>query len=86
MKTVFILAATGTLLLSGIASAAELPSYELSGLPVTPHQISVLGLTANVEEAAPSASLVVAGMPASPAQMSILTPRARTTPTLAEAE
>ena len=35
----------GTLLLGGIASAAELPSYEVFGFPVTSHQISAIGST-----------------------------------------
>ena len=37
--------AIGTLVLGGIASAAELPSYEVFGFPVTSHQISVIGST-----------------------------------------
>jgi hypothetical protein len=75
MKTLFAIAATGTLLLSGIASAQEFPFYELSGFPISPHQISVMGATANLKEQPPSTSLRVGGMPASPLQIVVLTPR-----------
>jgi hypothetical protein len=51
-----------------------LPSYEVMGFPITPHQISVVG-SAHVEEQSPSPSLVMAGMPASPHQIAVLTPR-----------
>jgi hypothetical protein len=40
---VIAIATTGTLFLSRIASATELPSYEAMGFSITPHQISVLG-------------------------------------------
>ena len=82
MKTLFAIAATVTLLLSGIASAEELPSYELSGFPISPHQISVLGPTANLIEQSPSTALTMRGMPASPLQITVLTPR----PTIPEEE
>ncbi len=58
------------------ASAADLPSYEVMGLPITLHQISVVG-SANVKEQSPSPSLTMAGMPASPHQVAVLTPRPR---------
>ncbi len=85
MKTIFAITATGTLLLSGIALAAELPSYEASGFPITPHQMAVLGKTGSVKEQSPGSSLVVGGMPASPVQLSILAPRQSTAPKLATA-
>ena len=56
------------------AAAVELPSYEVMGFPITPHQISVVG-SAHVEEQSPSPSLTMAGMPASPHQVAVLTPR-----------
>ena len=56
------------------ATAPTLPSYEVKGIPITPHQFSVLG-SAHVEERSPSPSLVVAGMPASAHQIAVLTPR-----------
>ena len=58
------------------AAAAELPSYEVMGFPITPHQFSVVG-SANVEEQSPSPSLMMAGMPASPHQVAVLTQRPR---------
>jgi hypothetical protein len=56
------------------AAAAELPTYEVTGLPITPHQLAVLG-PAHAEQRAPAASLTMAGMPASPHQIAVLTPR-----------
>jgi hypothetical protein len=58
------------------ASAAALPSYEVMGFPITPHQFSVVG-SAHVEEQSPSPSLMMAGVPASPHQVAVLTPRSR---------
>ena len=79
MKTLLAMATAGALMLSGAgASAAELPSYQLTGFPISPHQFSVLGAP-NVEEQSPGPSLTVAGMPASPHQVAALTPRARPT-------
>jgi hypothetical protein len=75
MKTLFAMATTGTLLLSGIALAQELPVYELSGFPISLHQISVTGATANLKEESPGTSLTMGGMPASPLQILVLTPR-----------
>jgi hypothetical protein len=83
MKALFVMAA-GALLLSGIASAAELPSYGL-GFSISLHQLSVMGTAANVKEQSPSTSLLVAGMPASPHQVSVLTPRPRMIESLAAA-
>jgi hypothetical protein len=64
------------------AIATSLPSYEVKGFPITPHQISVVE-SAHVEEQSPNPSIVMAGMPASPHQIAVLTPRpgakARTT-------
>jgi hypothetical protein len=75
MKTLFTVATTGTLLLTGIASAQEFPSYELSGFPISPHQVTVMGATSNLKEQSPSTSLTVGGMPTSPHQIVVLTPR-----------
>jgi hypothetical protein len=83
MKALFATAVTGLLILSGAeASAAELPSYELAGFPITSHQWSVVG-SANIKEQSPSTSLTMAGMPASPHQVAVLTPRPRATEELA---
>jgi hypothetical protein len=53
--------------------AAELPAYEVKGLPASPMQIGVLG-AANVQEQSP-----VATSTATPVQLSVLTPRAKLT-------
>src|SRR6516165_12311273 len=55
-------------------ASAAVPSYEVKGFPITPHQFSVVG-SAHVEEQSPSPSLMMAGMPASPHQVAVLTPR-----------
>ena len=59
-------------MLDRASAATKLPSYELMGFPITPHQFSVLG-SAHVEEQSPSPSLTMAGMPASPHQLAVLT-------------
>ena len=77
MKKLLLIAAISAVSLGGVvAKAAELPSYELMGFPISPHQSSVLG-SANIKEQSPSPSLTMAGMPASPHQVSVLTPRPR---------
>jgi hypothetical protein len=76
-KNSFVIAAAATLMIGGVgATAAELPSYEVAGFPITPHQFVVLG-PANAQERAPAAALTLAGMPASPHQIAVLTPRRR---------
>ena len=57
-------------------AVACIPSYELAGFPISPHQWSVLG-SANIKEQSPSPSLTMAGMPASAHQIAVLTPRVR---------
>jgi hypothetical protein len=75
MKKLLVKAATGMLvLIAAEASGAELPSYELAGFPISPHQWSVVG-SANIIEQSPSPSLTMAGMPASHHQVSVLTPQ-----------
>jgi hypothetical protein len=53
--------------------AAELPTYEVTGLPISPVQVQVLGAS-NVREQSP-----VPTAAASPHQLSVLTPRAKMT-------
>ena len=67
----FSVAAAVILMGTPIATAQELPSYEASGFPISPAQLSVLN-TAHVQERSPTATLTVAGMPASPSQVKIL--------------
>jgi hypothetical protein len=67
--------AIATFLLAGVtASAAELPTYEVMGFPITQHQLVAIG-SANVRERSPTPALTLGGMPASPHQISVLTPR-----------
>jgi hypothetical protein len=62
-------------LLEGAAAGAEeLPSYEISSFPATPHQLSVMG-SAGVQEQATTPTLTRNTMPASPHQLDVLTPR-----------
>jgi hypothetical protein len=75
MRLRLSIAAAATLMMGGVgATAAELPSYDVVGFSITPHQL--LG-PANVQERAPAAALTLAGMPASPHQIAVLTPRRR---------
>ncbi len=60
------------------ANASELPTYEVSGCPISQHQVSVLG-SAKVQESAPAPTLTVNGMPASPLQIAVLTPHPKRT-------
>jgi hypothetical protein len=85
MKNKLLSIAIITVSLSGaVAKATELPSYELMGFPVAPHQLSVVG-PANIKEQLPSPTLTMAGMPASQHQVSVLTRRPRAAEELAEA-
>jgi hypothetical protein len=71
------IAAAAALMMGGVgATAAELPTYEVMGFPITPHQLVALG-PANAQERAPAVTLTLAGMPASPHQIAVLTPRQR---------
>lgn len=78
MKRLFLSAAVTLLMLKGaaVAAAERLPTFELRGFPICPHQMSVVG-SAGVEEASPTATLTWGGMPASPHQIAVLTPRPR---------
>lgn len=68
-------ALTAAVLLSSLsAAAAEPPTFELLGLPLTGHQLTVLN-SGVVQERTPAPTLTVAGMPASPVQILVLTPR-----------
>jgi hypothetical protein len=57
--------------------AAELPNYEVSALPISQVQVGVLG-AAHVQEQAPVATASL-----TPHQLSVLTPRPRTTASVA---
>ena len=66
--------AVAVILTGAAAAAAEPPTYEILGFPLTQHQLTVLN-SGLVQERSPAADLTVAGMPASPAQIAVLTPR-----------
>ena len=63
-------AAVLTIGTAGIA-AAEMPSYEVTGFSISPHQFVVLGPT-HAEQELP---VVTATTAASPHQMAVMTPR-----------
>jgi hypothetical protein len=65
------------------ALAAELPTFDLMGVPMTAHQFSVVG-PAHVKERSPTPTFTLLGMPASPHQLSVLTPRPRSDRQVAE--
>ena len=58
------------------AAAAELPTFELMGFPITPHQVAVAG-RGQCRGAVATPTLTLGGMPASPHQVAVLTPRPR---------
>jgi hypothetical protein len=62
----------------GCAAAAELPTFELMGFPITRHQVALLGAT-QIRERLPAHTLTLADMPASPHQVAVLTPHPRPT-------
>ena len=70
-KTYLSIAAAALISIAGATAgfAAELPSYETSGLPISAVQVRVLG-AADVREQSP-----VQTSAASPHQQSVLTPR-----------
>jgi len=71
-----ITAVTALVLGTVSAPAGELPQYEVTGFPISPHQISVLG-SGGVQEQSPTPTLTLDGMPASPHQIAVLGPRIR---------
>ena len=77
MRKLFSIAATAALMLGGAgAAAAEPPTFERSGFPMTLPQVQVTG-AAHVQERSPAPTLTLGGMPASPHQLAVLTPRSR---------
>jgi hypothetical protein len=69
-----IAAAVAALIANGTAGfAAELPTYQKSGLPISPVQVQLLG-AANVQEQAPAPTSTL-----TPVQLSVLTPRTKLT-------
>jgi hypothetical protein len=75
VKILLSIAAIAAVMLDGAgAAAAELPTFELMGFPITRHQVAVLG-AAHVQERSPTPTLTLGDMPASPHQVRVLTPR-----------
>ncbi|WP_420967385.1 hypothetical protein [Bradyrhizobium sp. B120] len=68
-----IIAATLAIASATVASAAELPTFEAAGLPISPVQAGVLG-AANVHEQATAEATA-----ATPHQLHVLTPRSKVT-------
>ena len=68
-------------LMMGVAgtTAAELPTYEVMGFPITPHQLVALG-PARAQQGLSAFALALA---ASPHQLAVLTPRQRPTEQIA---
>jgi hypothetical protein len=85
MKRLVLFAAMEVVILQGaaVAAAAELPTYESMGLPITALQTSVVGST-HVQEVSPVPTLTAGGMPASPHQIAVLTARKNIVGQLAE--
>ena len=75
MKQIYLSIAAAAISFTGATAgvAAELPSYEASGLPISAVQVRVLG-AANVQEQTPVPASTV-----TPLQLSVLTPRAKAT-------
>jgi hypothetical protein len=69
-----IIASATLIVVAAHATAAELPTFEVLGFSITPHQVAVIG-GANVQEQTPTPSLTRDGMPASPHQLAALRPR-----------
>ena len=75
MKKISLSVAAAALLAitaAGGAVAAELPSYEKAGLPVSAVQLQVMGAE-NVQQASPATTS------ATPVQLGVLTPRSKFT-------
>jgi len=78
MRNLFSIAATAALLGGAGAAAAEFPTFERMGFPITLHQVQVVG-AAHVQERSPTPTLTLGGMPASPHQAAVLARRPRMT-------
>lgn len=74
-KTFLFVASAAVISIAGgaVGFAAELPSYETAGLPISAVQVRVLG-AANVRQQSPVATSTV-----TPLQLSVLTPRTKLT-------
>ena len=73
-KTMLMAAVAAATMVGSGAGAGELPTFELTGFPITRHQVAVLG-PQDVREQSVTPTLTFGGMPASPHQIAVLTPR-----------
>lgn len=74
MKQMLLMAAIAATMVGSGARAGELPTFELTGFPITRHQVAVMGAQ-DVQEQSATPTLTFGGMPASPHQIAVLTPR-----------
>ena len=74
--TIALTAIGGTSTNKAGACNLSLPTFELMGFPISPHQVAVMGAD-HVEESSATPKLMLAGMPASPHQLAVLTPRSK---------
>jgi hypothetical protein len=56
------------------ASAGELPQYEVTGFPISPLQMSVLG-SGSIQEESSTPEVTLLGMPFSPHQIAVISAR-----------
>ena len=78
MRNLFLIATTiasivGVANSKASACSLHLPTFEVTGFPISPLQVAVLG-GAHVEEQSATPALTLAGMPASPHQITVLKP------------
>jgi hypothetical protein len=77
-RSLYLGAVAALLIHIGAVRAGDLPAFELTDFPISPHQISVLGSAAVKEE--PAAPLIMFdSMSIAPQQLVVLTPRPRVT-------
>ena len=74
MKQMLLMAAIAATMVGSGARAGELPTFELTGFPITRHQVAVMGAQ-DVQEQSVAPTLTFGSMPASPHQIAVLTPR-----------
>jgi hypothetical protein len=81
MKTLLLIAcavtAVGSATTNVNACALKLPTFEVTGFPISAHQVAVLG-SGHVEERGATPTLTLADMPASPHQIAVLARHVKT--------
>jgi hypothetical protein len=74
LQRISIATAAAFVLTAADASERGLPQYEFAGFPISPFQITVLGL-GGIQERSAVPTLTLNGMPASPHQIAVIEPR-----------